>query len=114
MRRPMLRIARALALGLAVFPLLVLSLARHADAQETPKVEVVPQIGHSSDFSYTFSPDGTLALSGSIDRTIKLWDAATGRLLRTFEGHARAVHSVALSPDGTRVLSGGDDNTLKL
>ena len=34
-----------------------------------------------------FSPDGGRMLSGSLDKTIKLWDAATGALVRTFEGH---------------------------
>ena len=45
---------------------------------------------------------------------MKLWDAATGQLLRTFEGHAGRVNSVAFSPDGTRVLSGSWDKTVKL
>ena len=35
-----------------------------------------------------FSPDGARVLSGSDDKTIKLWDAATGALIRTFEGHS--------------------------
>lgn len=64
--------------------------------------------------SVAYSPDGTKVLSGGDDKTLRLWDAETGRLLCVFEGHTDAVRSVAFSPDGTRVLSGGDDGTLRL
>ncbi len=45
---------------------------------------------------------------------MKLWDLATGQLLRTFEGHSRYIQSVAFSPDGVRILSGSMDDTMKL
>jgi WD40 repeat protein len=61
-----------------------------------------------------FSPDGSLIGSRGASNTMKLWDAATGALVRTFEGHSRSVNSVAFSPDGRRVLSGGADGTMKL
>ncbi|MCY3020157.1 MAG: protein kinase [Planctomycetota bacterium] len=78
--------------------------------------------GHTSTVrAVAFSPDGKQALSGSYDRTVKLWDVATGRELRTFSGHAGPVNSVAFSPDGKFVLSGAHsagskapDITLKL
>ena len=102
-----------LALGLAV--LAIFSGAPRVGAQEKLNIEVVPQIGHPYGVtSVAFSPDGTRLLSGSDDKTLKLWDAATGALLRTFEGHSDQVRSVAFSPDGTRLLSGSDDRTLKL
>ena len=62
-----------------------------------------------------FSPDGKLALSsGSWDKTLKLWDVATGLEVRTFTGHSNSVTSVAFSPDGKLALSGCWDSTLKL
>jgi len=78
-------------------------------------VAVYPQMGHSNWVrSVTFSPDGRMVLSGSNDNTLKLWDVATGRELRTFSGHTGIVNSVTFSPDGRQVLSGSYDNTLKL
>jgi WD40 repeat protein/serine/threonine protein kinase len=64
--------------------------------------------------SVCLSGDARLALSGSWDKTLKLWEVSAGRLLRTFEGHADCVRSVCLSPDGCLALSGSSDKTLKL
>ena len=65
-------------------------------------------------FSVAFSPNGKYALSGSDDMTARLWDAETGKLLRTFEGHSGLVIAVAFSPDGQYVLSGSSDMTVQL
>ena len=62
----------------------------------------------------SLSVDGRFVLWGSDDRTLKLWDAASGRCLRTFQGHTQSVGCVCMSADGRFALSGSYDRTLKL
>jgi WD40 repeat protein/uncharacterized caspase-like protein len=84
-------------------------------ASSGPKPELVRQLGHSGSVtSISFSPDGRILVSAGFDKSLKMWDVASGRELRTLTGHTGRVKAVAFSPDGRAVLSGSDDNTLKL
>jgi WD40 repeat protein len=60
------------------------------------------------------SLDGRHALSASSDKTLRLWELASGPCVRTFEGHAGFVDSACLSLGGRYAVSGGSDKTLKL
>src|SRR5713226_9388385 len=68
--------------------------------------ELILQQGHAWGINaIAFSPDEKLVASASQDKTLKLWDAQTGRLLRTLIGHAGRVTSVRFSADGRLLIS---------
>jgi WD40 repeat protein len=63
-----------------------------------------------------YSSDGRIIASCGDDRTIKLWDAANGRMLRTLTGHTAYVWDIAFSPDSRWLASSGswDDKTVRI
>ncbi|KAL6822553.1 hypothetical protein V8C40DRAFT_249898 [Trichoderma camerunense] len=62
--------------------------------------------------SVVFSPDNQLLASGSVDKTIKVWDVNSGACLQTLERHNGWIKSVIFCPNGHRLISGSSDGTI--
>jgi len=71
--------------------------------------------GHTDQvWGAAFSPDGLRIVTGSLDRTARVWDALTGTPLLDLKGQTGAVWSVGFSPDGTRIGTGSFDKTARV
>jgi serine/threonine protein kinase len=61
-----------------------------------------------------WSHDGEHIASGSADKTVQVWDAATGTHVYTYRGHSGYIFALAWSPDGKRIASGGADQEVQV
>lgn len=94
-------------------------LRNQVDTVATSKADTWICINSLTDHSDTvncvaISPDSQTLVSGSADKTIKIWNLYTGNRLRTLEEHSDTVNCVAISPDGQTLVSGGADKTIKI
>ena len=82
------------------------------DAASSP--QLIVQLGHSAEISsLALSADGRMVLTAG-DTTARLWDAETGKEIRSFRGHSQSIVSAVFSPDEQVILTAGYDNTARL
>lgn len=81
-----------------------------------PTAKVVELQGHRKALTdIQFSPNGKWLATSSIDRSIRLWESKTGRLLASFlGGHRDWIRCIAYQPDGLQLGSGGDDGSIRI
>ena len=65
-------------------------------------------------WSISWSPDGKQIATASFDKTIRIWDASTGDVIRSLIGHTRPVRGIAYSPDGSKIATCSEDRTVKI
>jgi energy-coupling factor transporter ATP-binding protein EcfA2 len=72
--------------------------------------------GHTDKvYAVAFNPNGRLLATAGLDRTVRLWDVATGQPHgQPLEGHTEAVWGVAFSPDGALLATTSYDRTVRL
>ena len=95
----------------------------HQGDQRPPGMPPSPAAAGPPIYCVAWTPDGKQVLSGSLDHSLKLWDATSGTLVREFKGykekefekgHRDGVFSAAFSPDGKMLASGSSDRAIKI
>ncbi len=94
--------------------IILLNSANHVNAQ-TSRLETVIQKGHEAVVkAVAYTPDGKYLLTGSRDKSIKLWETSSAREVKSYKGHISTINDLAVSKDGKFFASSSADNTAKV
>lgn len=77
--------------------------------------EIAVLMGHESGvISVSVTRDGSRIVTGSLDKTARVWDAESGAEIGVLRGHEGWVTSVDVTPDGLRMVTGSSDKTVRI
>jgi WD40 repeat protein len=107
------RVMRLSIAGAVAAVLLIAAFFIFAGASGGSGARLLTLSGHSGPVTaVAFAPNGRTLISGSVDRTLKIWDASSGQALKTLSGDTEAISSVAYLPNGKRIVSGSFDRSV--
>ena len=91
------------------------TIGRTPASSTTPRTTLYTYQGnrHPVD-TVTWSPDGKYIAIGSIDGTVQVWEALTGKMVITYQVAAYDVHELAWSPNGKYIAAGSFDHSVQI
>ncbi|CAB4373618.1 unnamed protein product [Rhizophagus irregularis] len=92
----------------------VSSLAGFSEKEFQPIVTIAENSPKSSIYALACNPSGSVLVSGSPEKVIKVWDPKSGKRITKLLGHTDNIRALLISDDGELILSGSSDTTIKL
>ncbi|GHO86651.1 serine/threonine-protein kinase [Dictyobacter formicarum] len=86
----------------------------HLTQQHSWKREAIYRGHQAAIKKVAWSPDGTQIASASADKTVQIWEAATGKRNQIYHGHTETVYTLDWSPDGQSIVSASADGTIQI
>jgi WD40 repeat protein len=96
-------------------PGVLISRSKHTNMPQPQKNTLFICSGHSSRVTaVAWAPNGARLASASYDRSVRIWDAGSGKSVHIYRRHSDRVNAIAWSPDSTRIASASDDRTVQI